>query len=185
MRPIRADRSTRVHLREGGATHRDRRYVSERTTFKPRTVVGNGPRALVRRPEDSDPCRRCRSFCPCDATHTANPSCDPATSKNQYQAKPFSGLTVIDSYVTLGLEAALDARLSRWFRLRAAFAYARDQSHLITGDSAGVPSTPGAKVTAPTEYNPAYRPVIDQPGRRYLVDSVDVFDVKLLAQARF
>ncbi|MEO6952054.1 MAG: hypothetical protein ABI321_09590 [Polyangia bacterium] len=121
----------------------------------------------------------------CDSTHVANPACDPATGKNPYQAKPFSGLTVIEGYATIGLEAALDARLARWFRLRAAFAYSRDQSHLITGDSSGVPSTPGGKVIAPTDYNPAYRPVIDQPGRRYLVDNVDLFDVKLLAQARF
>lgn len=121
----------------------------------------------------------------CDATHTANPSCDPAMGKNPYQAKPFSGLTVIDGYATLGLDAAIDARLTRWFRLRATFSYSRDQSHLITGDSPGVPSTPGGKITAATDHNPAYRPVIDEPGRRYLVDSVDLFDVTLLAQARY
>ncbi len=121
----------------------------------------------------------------CDATHTANPSCDPATGKNQYQAKPFSGLTVIDGYPTVGIEAAIDARLGRWFRLRAAFAYAREGAHLITGDSPGVPSMAGGTLVQPSNYNPAYRPVIDQPGRRYLVDDVERFDAKLLAQTRF
>jgi hypothetical protein len=114
-----------------------------------------------------------------------NPSCDATTTKNAYQDKPYSGLTAIDAYATLGVELAIDALLSRWLRLRAGFAYARDQSHLITGDDIGTPSMPGARVSAPGEFNPAYRPVIDQPGRRYRVDNVDTFDARFAVQGRF
>jgi hypothetical protein len=119
----------------------------------------------------------------CDETR--NLACDPTLTRNPYQDRPYTGLTAIDGYATLGLELAIDALLSRWFRLRAGFAYARDQSHLITGDERGVPTMPGGKISEANELNPAYRPVVDQPGRRYLVDNVDTFDVRFTAQARF
>ena len=119
----------------------------------------------------------------CDAM--SNPACDATMTKNGYQDKPFSGVTAIDAYATLGVELAVDALLTRWFRLRAGFAYARDQSHLITGDDVGTPLMPGGRVSMPAEFNPAYRPVFDQVGRRFLVDNVDTFDFRLTAQARF
>jgi hypothetical protein len=119
----------------------------------------------------------------CDATR--NLACDPARTQNPYQAQPYTGVTAIDGYATLGAELALDARLTRFFRLRAGFAYARDQSHLITGDDVGTPTTPSMRVTQPAEFNPAYRSVIDQVGRRYLVDNVDRFDARVTAQVLF
>ena len=119
----------------------------------------------------------------CDVAR--NPACDAAQTQNAYQGRPHSGVTVIESYATLGIELAIDARLTRYFRLRAGVAYARDQSHLITGDDVGTPTQPGGRVSAPAEYNPAYRPVIDQVGRRYLVDNVDQLDAKVTAQLLF
>jgi hypothetical protein len=119
----------------------------------------------------------------CDAN--VNPSCDPTQTKNGYQDKPFTGVTVIDSYATLAVELAIDAFLTRFLHLRAGFAYARDQSHLITGDQTGTPNMPGGRVTTAAEYNPAYRAVIDQVGRRYLVDNVDTFDFHFMLQARY
>jgi len=115
----------------------------------------------------------------------SNPACDASQTQNAYQGRPYSGLTVIDSYATLGVELAIDARMTRYFRLRAGFSYARDQSHLITGDDVGTPTVPDGRVSVPTEYNPAYRPLIDQVGRRYLVDNVDQFDAKITAQLTF
>ncbi len=119
----------------------------------------------------------------CDAMQ--NPACDPTATQNAYQGKPYTGLTSIAGYATLGVELAVDAVLTRYLRLRAGFAYQRDQSHLITGDDVGTPTTPGGRVSQAAEFNPAYRPVIDQAGRRYLVDNVDVFDARVTAQARF
>jgi DNA repair protein RadC len=43
----------------------------------------------------------------------------------------------------------------------------------------------GKRVTQPAEFNPAYRSVIDQVGRRYLVDNVDRFDARVTAQVLF
>jgi hypothetical protein len=114
-----------------------------------------------------------------------NPSCDATMTKNAYQDKPYTGVTAIDAYATLGVEVAIDALLSRWLRLRAGFAYARDQSHLITGDDVGTPTTPGTRVSTPAEFNPAYRPVFDQTGRRYREDNVDTFDARFALQGRF
>ncbi len=119
----------------------------------------------------------------CDAV--ANPACDSTATQNPYQSKPFTGVTSIAGYATVGVEVAIDAILTRWLHLRAGFAYARDQSHLITGDDVGKPSIEGGRVSQPAEFNPAYRPVIDQAGRRYLVDNVDTFDARVTAQARF
>jgi hypothetical protein len=119
----------------------------------------------------------------CDAN--VNPSCDPTQTKNAYQDKPYTGVTTIDSYATLGVELAIDALLTRFLHLRAGFGYTRDQSHLITGDQTGTPTMPGGRVASATEFNPAYRPVIDQVGRRYLVDNVDTFDFRFLLQARY
>ena len=114
-----------------------------------------------------------------------NSACDPSATRNAYQGRPHTGVTAIDGYATLGVELAVDALMTRFFRLRIAFGYARDQSHLVTGDDVGTPTLPGGKVAQAAEFNPAYRPVIDQVGRRYAVDNVDTFDARVTAQVRF
>ena len=71
---------------------------------------------------------------------------------------------------------------SRWMRIRASFMYQRDQGHFVTIDDVGVPTVTGARVSAPGEFNPAYRQVINQLGRRYRVDDVDILNAGLWAQ---
>lgn len=113
-----------------------------------------------------------------------NPACDASATRNLYQRTPYTGLTTIESYATLGLEAALGVQLGRYFRLRASFDYAHDSAHFITGAAIGVPG-PSGKVASADEYNPAWRPVIDQVGRRYKVDNVNLYDFGLWGQLQF
>jgi hypothetical protein len=120
----------------------------------------------------------------CDTAY--NRSCDPTVaSRNAYQGQPFTGITAIDSYATLGADLAVNGQIGRYARVRAGFEYSHDQSHLITGDDIGTPATPNGRVTAPDEFNPAFRPIVDLPGRRYLVDNVSVYNAYLWAQVMF
>lgn len=124
----------------------------------------------------------------CDTAgdHAAfNPACDPSKTSNPYQGAPYTGLTTIQSYATLGAEIAVGAEVARHLRLKADFRYTHDEAHLITGEDIGVPSTDSGRVMSAGEYNPVYRAVIDQVGRRFRVDDVNVYDVGLYAQLQF
>lgn len=119
----------------------------------------------------------------CDASTAAyNPACDPAQPANPYQNQPFTGLTTIQNYATVGTDVAVTAQLGRFFQIRTGFAYTHDQPHLVTGEDIGTPHSGAGRVTRASEFNPAYRPVIDQAGRRYRVDSVHIYDFYLWAQ---
>ena len=115
-------------------------------------------------------------------TTAANAAC--GMSGNPYSG-PYTGVTTIENYASLGADLAVGAQVGQHFRLRAAFDYAHDQSHFITGEDIGVPQTPSGRVMNPNEYNPAYRATIDQIGRRYRVDNVDVYNVQVWAQLQF
>ncbi|HEX4461615.1 MAG TPA: hypothetical protein VIA18_26730, partial [Polyangia bacterium] len=114
-----------------------------------------------------------------------NPSCDSGQTTNAYQNAPFTGVTTIQSYATLGADIALGAQIGEHFRVRTSFEYAHDQSHLITGDDIGVPTTASGRVMSAPEFNPAYRAVIDQVGRRYLVDNVNIYNFYIYGQLQF
>jgi hypothetical protein len=114
-----------------------------------------------------------------------NRACDPAVASNAYQNQPFTGITTIDSFATIGADFALAVQLGRHFRLRAGFQYTHDQAHFITGDDVGTPTTASGRVELPNEFNPAYRPVIDQVGRRFQVDNVNVYDAYVWTQLMF
>ena len=125
----------------------------------------------------------------CNAA-SQNLACDPSmngstnTVQQSYQGKPYTGLTNIENYTTLGADAAVTAQISRYSHFRVGFDYTHDQSHLITGDDIGQPGSSG-RVTNAADYNPAYRPIVDLPGRRYRVDNVNVYTVYLWGQVMF
>jgi hypothetical protein len=122
----------------------------------------------------------------CDTSQAPfNPACDPAQNNPYTQNPSFTGVTTIESYASLGAEVAVQAQVGPYFRFRTGFNYQHDQSHLITGDDIGVPNNPSGRVTTATEFNPAYRPIIDLPGRRYLVDNVNVYNFNISAQVMF
>jgi hypothetical protein len=136
----------------------------------------------------------------CDPTW--NPSCapdpmDPMKLKpsSRYQGQPFTGLTAIENYASIGADIGVTVQAGRYVRFHAGFQYTHDQSHFITvddvgkafdknqGDGCSVPIA--ARVSRACEFNPAYRPVINQIGRRYKVDNVDNFRFGLWAQGMF
>ena len=118
-----------------------------------------------------------------------NPACatkdQGGTTSNRYQGQPFTGITTIENYVTFGADVAIVAQLGPYFRLRTGFMYSRDTSHLITGEDIGTPKNSTGRVINASEFNPAYRSLIDLPGRRYRVDDVNVYDYYLWAQLMF
>jgi hypothetical protein len=120
----------------------------------------------------------------CDTAY--NRACDPTVAmKNPYQGQPFTGITTIENYATLGADVAVTAQVTRYAHLRLGFDYTHDQSHLITGDDIGTPNNPTGRVIAPDEFNPAYRPIVDAIGRRYRIDNVNQYNVYLWGQVMF
>lgn len=120
-----------------------------------------------------------------DCNAAWNPACDPAQTKNNYQGKAFTGITTIEDYAAIGAHIALNMQVTKWVRFRAYFDYQRDQAHFITVDDVGRPEQDGSRVSKASEYNPAFRPVINEIGRRYRVDDVDTFVLGIWGQAMF
>ncbi|MCS6911956.1 MAG: hypothetical protein RMK29_10405 [Myxococcales bacterium] len=113
--------------------------------------------------------------------------------------QPYSGLTAIADYVSFTADLGVVLKLFRHLRLRAAFTYQRDQGHVITMDDAGTTnyadrnSLNGGRacipnrvdLNCPVDWNPLYRAVINQPGRRYRVDDVNVFGGSAMLQVYY
>lgn len=121
-----------------------------------------------------------------------NPACDPSATVNRYQGRPYTGLTTIDNYASLGIDTNVYAQVTRYLRLHAGFQYQHDQSHFVTADDVGktldatcTTPTSGGRVSRACEFNPAYRPVINQIGRRYKVDDVNLYGFTIWAQVMF
>ena len=128
-----------------------------------------------------------------------NPSCDTnSNARNRYQGAAFTGLTVIENYATLGADLALVVQAGKYVHFHLGFNYQHDQNHFITIDDVGkaLVDNPmqagfcqsqlsGGRVHQPCDFNPAYRPVINQIGRRYKIDNSDLYNLGLWAQIMF
>jgi len=122
----------------------------------------------------------------CDMAQAGyNPACNASLTTNAYQGQPFTGITTIENYASLGADIALGVQVGKHARFRTSFEYTHDQAHFITGEDIGVPSTASGRVMSPGEFNPAYRAVIDQVGRRYRVDNVDTYNFSVWGQIQF
>ena len=122
----------------------------------------------------------------CDAAQGAyNPACNASATTNAYQGQPFTGVTTIENYASLGVDLALGVQVGKHARFRTAFDYAHDEAHFITGEDIGVPMTASGRVMSANEYNPAWRAVVDQVGRRYKVDNVNVYNFSIWGQIQF
>lgn len=122
---------------------------------------------------------------------------------SRYFQKPYTGVTLIENYLTFNAELGVVIELFKHMRIRLAAHYLRDQGHVITQDDAGTTSYPdnnrvqlnnqlngnrGCEVTrvdlkCPFDWNPAYRAVVNFPGRRYRVDDINVISGSAMLQA--
>ncbi len=131
----------------------------------------------------------------------------PTTEKKgtAYYQKPYNGLTVIENYLQFNADVGIVVELFRHARLRLAGYYQRDQGHGITQDDAGTIGYPSdiadrqtinsavnggrgcdqfrVDLKCPYDWNPAYRAAINQPGRRYRVEDINVFGGSAMLQA--
>jgi hypothetical protein len=114
-----------------------------------------------------------------------NLGCSPSAPKNAYMGAPFTGITAIENYASLAAEISLVGQIGRHAHFRAGFNYAHDGSHVITDDDIGTPLNGASRVSRPAEFNPAYRAVVDQTGRRYRVDNVNYYNVFVWGQLMF
>jgi hypothetical protein len=122
----------------------------------------------------------------CDLAQAAyNPACNASLTTNSYQGQPYTGLTTIENYASLGADIGFGVQVGKHARFRTEFEYTHDQSHFITGEDIGVPTNASGRVSAPNEFNPAYRATIDQIGRRYRVDNVDMYNFSVWGQIQF
>ena len=122
----------------------------------------------------------------CDMAQSGyNPACNATLTTNAYQGQPYTGITTIENYASLGADIALGVQVGKHARFRAEFDYTHDQAHFITGEDIGVPSTASGRVMSAPEFNPAYRAIIDQVGRRYKVDNVDTYNFGVWGQFQF
>jgi hypothetical protein len=101
--------------------------------------------------------------------------------------EPHPGITEIESYGTFGGDLGLNVQVGSYVRFRGLFGFTTDMPHYITGANAGVPSKPGDPVNLEStdEANPTYRPVIDQPGRRFRVEGTKIWTLFLEGSLMF
>lgn len=155
---------------------------------------------------------------------TFNPACrTPATvtdiethkgyrlpGPSPYYLKPYTGVTLIENYMTFTADVNVVLELFKHVRLRFGFNYARTQGHLLTTDGAGSTSYPSninrndpanrvtntpqsdagcvpgnVDVNCPMDWNPAYRSVINQAGRRYRLDDINTLGGSAMLQGYF
>lgn len=119
----------------------------------------------------------------CDPAY--NLACGSSAPKNAYMGQPYTGITAIENYASLFAEIALLGQIGKHAHFRLGFQYAHDGSHVITDDDIGTPLNGASRVSLPAEFNPAYRAVVDQTGRRYRVDNVNYYNIYLWGQLMF
>ena len=121
--------------------------------------------------------------------------CSDANDSDCYVGKrvPFNGLTDVGSRVRYGGRLGLDIRAARYVRFAFGTGLQWVTSHTLTGaDACNGDENSGARSTSTTgsscdghPSNPAHRPTIDLPGRRFWMTSEFIFDVYASATAQF
>jgi hypothetical protein len=106
---------------------------------------------------------------------------------------PHPGITDIESYGTIGGDLGLNVQVGKFIRFRGLFGFRSDMPHMITAAGAGkdlngdnhVDPTPDPTNTKQVEANPAYRPAIDEPGRRFRVEGTKIWTLFLQGSLMF
>ena len=100
---------------------------------------------------------------------------------------PHPGITDIESYATIGGDLGLNVQVGKFIRFRSLFGLRSDMPHMITVDSAGV-DTDGDRRVDPAnaaEANPVYRPLFEQPGRRFRVEGSKIWTLMVQGSIMF
>ncbi|MES1204911.1 MAG: hypothetical protein ABUS79_03150 [Pseudomonadota bacterium] len=99
--------------------------------------------------------------------------------------RPHPGVTETQAYSTLGGDLGFSVQAGKHTRFRGLFGYSSDLSHFITFATAGTDRDGDGRVDSmnPREANPAFREVLDIPGRRFKVNGSHIWNltVELIA----
>lgn len=131
----------------------------------------------------------------------------PSTALNAtaHFQRPYSGVSVIENYLTFNAQLGVVVELFKHLRLRMSGSFQKDQGHGITQDDSGTTTYPNNDRDAlnkplqpsvgqsgcrpglvdqncPFDWNPLYRPVINTPGRHYRVEDVNVWGGSAMLQ---
>jgi hypothetical protein len=100
---------------------------------------------------------------------------------------PHPGITDIESYATIGGDLGLNVQVGKYIRFRSLFGLRSDMPHLLTVDAAGVDTDGDRRVDPanPDESNPAYRPLFEQPGRRFRVEGTKIWTLMVQGSIMF
>jgi hypothetical protein len=94
---------------------------------------------------------------------------------------PYPGVSETQAYTTFGGDAGLNIQVGRYIRFRGLFGLALELPHFITYANAGVDrdGDNAVQLANPAEKNPAYREIIDNPGRRFRVEGTRIWSLLL------
>jgi hypothetical protein len=95
----------------------------------------------------------------------------------------FNGLTHVASYARLGAELAVVTQAARYVRFRLGVAFTHATPHLLTDTAACLAGGDGSCING--RVNALYRPVIDLPGQRFLVNGNLTYDLFATATGEF
>jgi hypothetical protein len=104
---------------------------------------------------------------------------------------PNPGITAIENYATIGGDFGLNVQVGRYIRFLGLFGFRSDMPHLLTVDGAGADVSgdgfidPSLRPPDKVEANPAYRPSIDLPGRRFRVEGSKIWTLFIQGSIMF
>lgn len=122
-------------------------------------------------PTDSNPCDRDGAI---DFAAQSENAGDPAYLSNNGCEK-FTGITDIQDYASFGFDGGLVFHLGPYARLALGAVFQTDTRHFLTNADRGDSGDDDVVDAGTSEVNPVRRDVVDDVGRRYVID--DVFDV--------
>ncbi len=135
-------------------------------------------------PTQADNCDRSAAM----ASAAANPGSSTYLTDGGSSCNKFEGVTDLQDYGTFGFDGGLNLHLGKFARLNLGVKASTDTRHFVTvtnrGDAAaatgtnpttGMPTDPQRVDQGTIEVNPLRRDVVDNVGRRYVID--DVIDV--------
>jgi hypothetical protein len=126
-----------------------------------------------------------------DNAHLTAPHVSDFADPTSAEPVAFTGITRVEAYTRVRLRTSLVVQAARYVRFTLGLGLGHELSHLITGEPACntavsvAPGDPRAGDCSRGIANPAHRPAIDSPGRRFRADGHTVFDLFASAAGQF